>query len=264
MAECVLVGAAVGAVVAEAYSDLYNLAKDAVSKMVWCKTHCKALAQDLDTHLPTFREICRHVQIPARDWEQRLLDFKEQLEQGRFLVESCIQLSGWHPIQRLRYSRAILKLRKQILQHLQNLAAFNTLLLQELYAHQQVLLEEQDKLREAINPLMARMNGNTSLLLDWVRQANSTGTHDEGHISTEPAGKRLDQLHVDRFLVGLDNPIDQVKVLLFGGNDKMVTIVGGMGGIGKTTLALAICKDPQVREFSKIESTSSPFHNPQT
>eukprot|EP00250_Pteridium_aquilinum_P016885 c23342_g3_i3 orf=342-1142(-) len=245
MAESVVIGATVGAVVAEAYSDLYNVAKDAVRDVVWCKKYCRALAQDLDTHEPIFREIYQHVQMPVREWERRLLDFKEQLEQGRFLVQSCIQLSGWHPIQRLRQSRAILKLRQQIQQQLQNMAPFNTLLLQQLCSHQQALLLQQDRLRmEAINPLMETMK-DTTLLLDWVRQANNIGIH-EGQTKTQPR-RQLDALPVDEVLVGLANPIAKVKSLLFSGEEKMVMIVGGMGGIGKTTLALAVCKDMQVR-----------------
>eukprot|EP00250_Pteridium_aquilinum_P011187 c19891_g1_i2 orf=318-3593(-) len=241
----------IGTVFAQAYNDLYKVAKDAVCKMVWCEKHCRALVQDLDTLLPILRAISTlliSTGRPVREWEQHLLDFKEQLEQGRSLVESCIQCSCWHPIRRIRCSNDIVKLRKSILQRLQSLPALNTLQLAKIDESLRVLGEQQGRFRtEEINPLMARMSENPAVLYDWVRQTNGAQTH-EGQTNTE-AGRRLDELPMEQFLVGVDDPIEEVKCLLFSSEEKTVTIVVGMGGLGKTTLALAICKDPQVRDI---------------
>eukprot|EP00250_Pteridium_aquilinum_P022541 c25407_g1_i1 orf=179-1429(+) len=232
MAEVVLIaGAAVGGpLVAQAYSDLTNFVKDAVLQMVWCKNYCQELKEDLDMHQPMFHEICNNLQDPPCEWEQRFLKrFKETLEEGRSLVESGLQLRCWNLIHRFRYSRAIIKLRQDILQLLRDLPALSALQSQKLKAGLQDVGKQPDKVTE--EAIGAFKNGN----------------HDE-----RLRKHGLDELiPEDQFLVGLDSRINEVKSLLLSPSEekKVVMIVGGMGGIGKTTLATAICNDPEVRGF---------------
>ncbi|KAI5063182.1 hypothetical protein GOP47_0021729 [Adiantum capillus-veneris] len=81
------------------------------------------------------------------------------------------------------------------------------------------------------------------------------GTHDTSTAALEGPNYRLDELIIEdqKCLVGLDKPIDEVKSLLLSDDDKdhSIMIVGGMGGIRKTTLVVSICRDLEVQEFYK-------------
>jgi ABC-type glutathione transport system ATPase component len=64
---------------------------------------------------------------------------------------------------------------------------------------------------------------------------------------------------VPKFVVGLDNPINDVKQILLQ-NDVNVLGIAGLGGSGKTTLASALCKDTEVN--SKISTSIFSSYSP--
>ncbi|MCO5581534.1 hypothetical protein L7F22_035420 [Adiantum nelumboides] len=219
--------------------------------MAWCRKYCRALQQDLDMHHPIFLQICSNLHMPdPSNWEQRfLLGFLYKLGEGKSLVESCLHLKlGWvNVVSRIRYSRKILKLREDILQHLQQLSALNTLQLQQINIGLQDVREQQD--RDHAEVMGALKSGNPLSPMNWARYAapaSGKGDHVE---EDQLLGNQLDELMNQRqLLIGLDNNVNQLKSVLLS-EGLTITIVEGMGGIGKTTLAVSICKDPEIRGF---------------
>ncbi|KAI5070108.1 hypothetical protein GOP47_0014451 [Adiantum capillus-veneris] len=245
MAEAAFV---IGATVGTAFNELYAAVKNAVLQVAWCHNYCQALQQVLNMHLPIFQQICFNLQAPVSEWEQRyLLSFSQKLGEGKLLLESCLQLRfGWaNAVSQIRYSRRILKLQEDILLHLQQLPALNTLQLQQINNGLQDVREQWDK--DHAEVMDSLKGGNSIPITEWARQLGAAGKlADE-----DQQGHRLDELtNQDQILVGIDAQIKHVKSLLLSdSNDKVITIVAGMGGIGKTTLVLSICKDLEVRCF---------------
>ncbi|KAI5070099.1 hypothetical protein GOP47_0014442 [Adiantum capillus-veneris] len=241
MAEAVIIGAAVGT----AFEGLYDTVKNTVLQVAWCHKYCRALQEVLDMHLPIIQQICLNLPAPLPEWEQRyLLSFCQKLEEGKLLLESCLKLAWVNIFSRFRYSRRILKLREDILLHLQQLSPLNTLQLQQINTSLQDVREQWDK--DHAELIATLKSDNPIAITQWARHLSAASKADE-----DQQGHRLDELtNQDQVLVGIDAQINDVKsILLSDSKDKIITIVAGMGGIGKTTLALSICKDREVREF---------------
>ncbi|KAI5063186.1 hypothetical protein GOP47_0021733 [Adiantum capillus-veneris] len=248
MAETLLLGALVGA----AINDLYAIVKDAVVQVAWCHRHCQALQRELDKYQPMLLEMCSsHLDTPPSHCEQVCLqEFLQTLQAGRTLLVESQCGSGWaHLYRRFRYSRKILKLQQDILKHIQQLLPLNVLQAQQIKAGLKDVQEHQVKHHEEL--MDAFKSGNTNMSCTVLM--SQCGAPNTSTAALGGPNHPLDELIIEdqKCLVGLDKHIHEVKSLLLSNDGKghTIMIVGGMGGIGKTTLALSICQDPEVREF---------------
>jgi replicative DNA helicase len=101
----------------------------------------------------------------------------------------------------------------------------------------------------SFNSLMLHQMSTTQLF-----QSSIDGLHDTTMAEQSTAADNSQVPGMPSFVVGLNNLVNDVKQILF---QNGVNIVGveGMGGSGKTTLALALCNDFQVKG-----KNNSPFN----
>jgi len=254
-------------IIGTAVGELFIVTRIVMNIIISTKSSSKELREKLLGLKPTIDEISRLSSDlnPSSHKGQPFKDFQAQLQDGLHLVKKLERVSSFNLYRRYRYGKQVLKVEKNINDFLVTQALAGLVLdVEKLNVDSKGCNERLERIEEmgqhiidSVNAKMTNDASSNSIMLHQMSTTQLFGTSiDESHdtIMTEQSTSSSDSQVPDmpNFVVGLNNLVNDVKQILI--YQKGVNIVGikGMGGSGKTTLALAVCSDSQVKDF---------FHN---
>eukprot|EP01018_Ginkgo_biloba_P002525 Gb_38651 [translate_table: standard] len=221
-----------GVILQTAADQLLGAIKDVMKKSFLCKSYCKRLQRTLEAIIPILEEISQTGAELSQHRQQQLQEFHGELRRGIQLVQNCSNVNRLHVFKSYKYSKKILELEKRI----------SNFPLKQGWAH---ILSDIHHLRVDVR----NVDQNVSTGFTMFQQVIDDQT--QIRIAAEPPDSSLQIPELPNFFVGLNNSVEKLKEQLFRENVSLLG-VKGLGGSGKTTLAVALCNDSQVREhFNK-------------
>ncbi|XP_004288075.1 PREDICTED: probable disease resistance protein At5g66900 [Fragaria vesca subsp. vesca] len=212
-----IVGAALGA----AFQQLF----DSVIKAHKKATKFKSIFNELNLTLESYQAFVKYIEQDINVQPMHGLDaFKVKMEEGIQLVEKC---SNIHPL-RLKMS----SFKSRNVGKLRALNISLQTLFRILKMHVEInLTGKVSKLETSVN----RIDQN-------VLAQRQTGNEIRGWCAV---------LNPPSFTVGLDEPLNDLKMKLLYNDQLSMLVLTAPGGCGKTTLAQKFCQDKQVQEKFK-------------
>ncbi|KAG6729333.1 hypothetical protein I3843_01G021700 [Carya illinoinensis] len=209
MAGALIGEAALGEVVGEAFSLLFETVKDVANKARLFEPTLKRLQFTLDSLTPIFQDIIRlNRELEHREEEtKKLID---QMKKGEKLVRKCLKIQWWNYCMKPHYAGKLLELDEEI-------SSFFQFDLQALTA------------RNVLETLVG---------VNDIRK----------HMNLSVKNSRLScavPLPPD-YIVGLDVSIKELKVQLLK-KEVPVLVLTAAGGCGKTTLVKMLCQDEEIK-----------------
>eukprot|EP00253_Pinus_taeda_P016427 PITA_16427 len=216
--------------------------------------NCKKLSSRLDALLADLIQTIQPLYMsnpkaPKNEQNTTYERFLSILKDGVELVKNCEKISCYNIYQNLRYASKIHQLEKEIFDFVQyqmpvqSFVDIRNLLtelksLRHLYESRSV---DERKVHETIVPNLTNDPlENATMLQQMGPDTNFDGAFDEA-----PPWKYNGSLKTD-FVVGLEKNIWDLKQILL---QREVSVVGvhGMGGVGKTTMAMALSNDRDIK-----------------
>lgn len=249
-----------------AVGEFFIITRIVMNIIISSKSSSNELRQKLLSLKPTIDQISKiSSDADSSSYKgQPIRDIQAQVQDGLHLVKKLEKVSSFNIYRKYRYGKQILKVEKKINDFLltQSLAGL-VLDVQKLNAESEGFKERLERIEEmgqhiidSVNAKMTNDATSNSIMLHQMSTTELFGTSiDESNdtVMAEQSTSSSSQVpDMPNFVVGLNNLVNDVKQILI--YPKGVNIVGikGMGGSGKTTLALAVCSDSQVKDF---------FHN---
>ncbi|XP_057870987.2 putative disease resistance protein At5g47280 isoform X1 [Cryptomeria japonica] len=199
-------------------------------------TRADALLKSL---IPAVQQLCvSDLQLPKDQQNPPIHQFVSTLIRAAELVKFCESISAFNVFRRCSYASQILKLEEEIdgimnsiPAHVESDARNLMAALKDLYKE----LKPPDLSRTLNTMIQQQMSLGNLCRSTEMEEANKCS-----YLSNVPVKSR--------FYAGLEKPVGDLKELLF---QSEVSVVGVhcMGGGGKTTLALAICNDPHIKDY---------------
>eukprot|EP01018_Ginkgo_biloba_P008453 Gb_07066 [translate_table: standard] len=224
--------------------------------------YCKSLSSRLDSHLkdltPLIQQICvLGLESPEQQRNPLFEHFLVTLIKGTDLVKKCENVSPLNLRRNHKYAKEILKLEDEINDFIQHQIPVNVLLdvrklIADLRNVQQVhVLQSSDigKINDSIFKKVSKLTNDpfeNTMLLQKMGRDELFDT--DQSCTPEMLTSSYNGPEKSNFVVGLEESIVNLKELLFR-SDVSVVGVQCMGGGGKTTLALALCNDPEIKGF---------------
>lgn len=174
--------------------------------------------------------------------------FLNILNNGVALVKKCEKTSRFNVFQKLRYASQIHQLEKEILDLVQyqmpvQLSLDVTNLVTEIKRIRQ--LSEQSMDERMVNEAIVAKLTNDPLKNAMMLQQMGSDDMLDGDLEEAPACSYNGSVKSD-FIVGLEENIWNLKRILLR-RDVSVLGVQGMGGVGKTTMAMALSDDQEIK-----------------
>jgi hypothetical protein len=213
-----------------------------------CKNSCTRLDALLTGLIQIFQQICLlNLQQPKNEQNPIYEHFLNILMKGVELVKKCEKTSRFDIFHNVRYASQIHQLEEEISDFLQYQMPVNILLdvknlitelnsLRHLY---ELGSFDENKMNVTISKLTSDPHQNAMMLQQMGGDYMIEGDSVEAPCS-------CDGLGTSDFVVGLEKNIWNLKRILL---QREVSVVGMqcMGGAGKTTMALALCNDKEIK-----------------
>ncbi|KAK4488362.1 hypothetical protein RD792_004122 [Penstemon davidsonii] len=210
-------GAALGA----AFEILFKTVLDATVKTINFNSDLSRLKSTLFSIKPAIEDIQKFNRILDRPPHETEM-FTDQLKNGEKLVRKCSKVK-WNVCKRLYYSRKLSKLENLLVRffHIE-VAALH--------------FRESKKISVGVSDLEEKVNE----MVVMMKSSRIGGGDLRGFTGwcSVPG--------VPEYVVGLEEPLREVRGLLLGDGGDVV-VLSAPGGCGKTTLAKKICHDEQIK-----------------
>ncbi|XP_062102119.1 probable disease resistance protein At5g66900 isoform X2 [Humulus lupulus] len=215
-------GAALGPPFLLLFNFLVKLPIEKIASFHGVLKSIKSTVENLEPFINQLTETNKALDRPHAE----IKGFAGTINKGKKLIEKCSKYSKWkHFYKRPRYNNKLRKLDEELKRLLQML---NPQIL--ITGHETLLLSKE------IHGILTR---GTQFTNDKVSSQNEL----EGccYAPQPPA-----------FTVGLNEPLQELKMKLLSANEStMPILVTALPGSGKTTLAIKICKDDEIKEKFK-------------
>lgn len=237
-------------------NELLALIKDVLKKSFACKENCKRLQKTLEGIIPVLDDAFKSSVELSQPSQKMLGELYQQLREGQKLVTSCSKVRRLNIYSSYKYANKIQGLDSYIVDFTQKkgwahiCSEVHSLRVQQdqlvtMGHRMEVKLENiehkvEDKLEEIGHKIDAvREESDLKFIADQMDQFE--------------IGKRASQSSVPElpdFRVGLKGLVYELKKRLLR-NDAPLLGVIGMGGSGKTTVAIALCNNNEVKGHFK-------------
>jgi len=201
--------------------------------------------------IQTLQEICLLDLVKPPNEQNPIYEhFLKILMNGVELVKKCEKTSRFNIFLKLRYGTQIRQLEKEISDFLQYqmpasmfLDVKNLITELKSLGHLYDLRSVESKMTETMFKHVSKLTNDPRENAMILQQMGSDDMFDEA-FDESPCS--FDGLGNSDFVVGLDKNMWNLKRILL---QKEVSIVGlhGMGGVGKTTMALDLCNDQEIK-----------------
>ncbi|XP_059456250.1 probable disease resistance protein At5g66900 [Corylus avellana] len=205
--------AAVGALLGEAFSQLFARVEDGVNKTRMFESILKRLRSRLGTLKPLVEQISR-LNREVGHSEEETKGLIEQMKKGAKLVSKCSKIRWWNYCMKSQYADKLCELDEEIGRFFQFDLPAST---------------ARNVLETLVRVNTIGENMKLVVRNDWVSCA----------VPRPP-----------EFVVGLDVHMKQLKMLLLKEEVSMLVLTAP-GGCGKTTLVKMLCKDKEIKDIFK-------------
>ena len=216
-----------------------------------CKNSCSSLVARLSGLIQTVQSSCLlELQKPQNEKNPIYGQFLKILINGVELVKKCEKTSRFNIFLNVRYASQIHKLEKDISVFLQYMPV-NIFLevknmiteLKSLLHHYKSGLVDESNINETIFQHVSKLTNDPQENAMMLQQMGADDMFD-GIFVDSPCN--YNELEKPDFVVGLEKTILNLKRILLHGE---VSVIGvhSMGGVGKTTMALALCNDQEIK-----------------
>ncbi|GLJ30695.1 hypothetical protein SUGI_0608150 [Cryptomeria japonica] len=225
-------------IVGSVANELLSLVRDAIKKSYNCKNYCKRLEKALEEIIPLLEEVITTGSEEISQLRQKQLgDLHKKLKDGTELVNNCSKVKRYNLYKSYKFANKILALEKYIINFHPKQGWLHTLCdMQHLSVSMKEGFEKiqvEIATRELQQPQLMIIDSMSQLQIDEEIRS---------HIPQIP--------ELPKFPVGLQISIDELWKRL-SPKDVSHVAVKGMGGSGKTTLAIALCTDPKIKDLYK-------------
>eukprot|EP01018_Ginkgo_biloba_P004427 Gb_32550 [translate_table: standard] len=203
--------AALGAAFGVALDELFKLTKKGCN--ILRKSSSKKFKATLQRLIPTIDENCAEGSESSGHCERQLRELQGNLRDALQLVEQCEQTGCLNLYKKFQYGRRLVNLQKDINNFMRTQALANLML------------------------DVKKMDSNLKTLI--LQQMSTVD-------DAEPVNSSFPVPEMPKFVVGFGDFITALKERVFQ-SDVNVIGVEGTGGLGKTTLAKALCNDQEVK-----------------
>jgi hypothetical protein len=213
--------AAVGALLGEAFSQLFAKVEDGVNKTRGFESILKRLRSRLGTLVPLVEQI-RRLNREVGHPEEEIKSLIEQMKKGTKLVSKCSKIRWWNYCNKFKYASKLCELEEEIVRFFQF----------DLQAS-------------------SHRNG-----LETLARVNTIG--ENMNLVVRNVGASCAVPRPPEFVVGLDVHVKQLKMLLLK-EEVSLLVLTAPGGCGKTTLVKMLCKDKEIKGSSSVITNSILF-----
>ncbi|KAH9326585.1 hypothetical protein KI387_006763, partial [Taxus chinensis] len=241
-------------IIGVAFSELFVVTRTIMSIIIFSKSNCKELKENLRRLQPTIDEISKVSSDTSLHRNRQLRDFQTQLQDGLHLVKKLEKLTNFNLYRKYRYGNKILKLEKNVNDFMLTQGMSSLMLdVRKLdvdfkgYNKRFQCLEEMG--RHIIDSVNAKMTNDVVSNIRMLQQMSTDQLMFSKDDATSGGAQDLISCsahvpNLPNFVVGLSNVINTIKQILFQ-NDVDIVGIKGMGRSGKSTLALALYNDSQ-------------------
>uniref|UniRef100_A0A0C9QVS4 TSA: Wollemia nobilis Ref_Wollemi_Transcript_5240_2751 transcribed RNA sequence n=1 Tax=Wollemia nobilis TaxID=56998 RepID=A0A0C9QVS4_9CONI len=207
--------------------------------------------------IPPIHEICiLDLQLPKDKRNDDIQELYKALLRGAELVKRFENISAFNLFSHFRYAIQILKLEKEIDKYMRLIPAHSLLAATRLITELRNLHLElmpadvSSRLNESIFKKASMLTNDPSQNSAMLQQMASDGLFGVDAMEEDPPPYTFNNTVSEKcqFYVGLGKSLANLKELLFQ-RDVSTVGVQCIGGGGKTTLALALCDDPQIKRY---------------
>ncbi|XP_059065248.1 probable disease resistance protein At4g33300 isoform X2 [Cryptomeria japonica] len=236
-----------GALIGVVFQEASTVLKKGVPYIirVFSNAACKKLKEILSRLKPIVDEMCElSLKSSSEKWLMSIQEFQGNLADGLRLVEECEKTSCSRIHKKFKYANKIQNLEKLIRNFINNILlpnmALNIIKLPDYSCQMKNL---SDDVKNVASTIDAHLHEHSSIRRTIIENSGA---------NVEQQERSLCVPNTQNYLVGIDEFLMELKELVL---DTEVSVVGiaGLSGIGKSTLASALCHHDQIKEhFRKI------------